>query len=251
MKRVTIFFFLSVALASTVNLSANTGKWYCDLETGIVWSGYNDVAIPRSTGTPFSLTNDFKTAKKLIYRLRLGYRIAERHDLSILLAPLSLNATGEIKEPFLFYNTNFKSSNSAGGLYRFNSWRLTYRYRLLNKTHWQIWLGFTAKIRDAEIRITTETQSGSKTNVGFVPLLNFSIHWLFSKSFALLLEGDALAAPGGQGRAEDIFLGLTWKASGKIQLRAGYRLVEGGADVEEVYNFALLNYLLAGISLKF
>jgi hypothetical protein len=30
----------------------------------------------------------------------------------------------------------------------------------------------------------------------------------------------------------------------------GYRIVEGGADVDQVYNFALVNHLGAGLSVR-
>jgi hypothetical protein len=65
----------------------------------------------------------------------------------------------------------------------------------------------------------------------------------------LLFEGDALAAP--QGRAEDVLLAGTWKLSDHITARLGYRILEGGADNDEVYNFALLHYASAGISFSF
>ena len=33
--------------------------------------------------------------------------------------------------------------------------------------------------------------------------------------------------------------------------KAGYRFVEGGADVEEVYNFAFISYFGAGVVIEF
>ena len=66
-----------------------------------------------------------------------------------------------------------------------------------------------------------------------------------------LLEGDALAAPGGQGRAEDILLALVYDVNDTVSLKAGYRLLEGGADVGEVYTFAWINYFLVGMTVSF
>lgn len=77
-----------------------------------------------------------------------------------------------------------------------------------------------------------------------MPLIHFRLFWKFTKKFALLLDGDALAAP--QGRAEDVFAGIIFKASDKINLKAGYRILEGGADNDEVYNFTWLNYASIG-----
>ena len=68
---------------------------------------------------------------------------------------------------------------------------------------------------------------------------------------SLLLEGDAAASPGGQGRAEDILLALIFNPSRNVAIKVGYRILEGGADVEEVYNFALLHYIVGGMTVSF
>jgi len=61
--------------------------------------------------------------------------------------------------------------------------------------------------------------------------------------------GDALAAP--QGRAEDVLIAMHYIVSDKIGIKAGYRILEGGADNDEVYNFSLFNYLATGVVIKF
>jgi len=63
------------------------------------------------------------------------------------------------------------------------------------------------------------------------------------------LDGDALAAP--QGRAEDVLLALQLHLNEDVTLKAGYRILEGGANVEEVYNFALIHFVIAGITYRF
>jgi hypothetical protein len=108
----------------------------------------------------------------------------------------------------------------------------------------RIGVGFTAKIRDAKIAVKSPTQVSEKTNVGFVPIVHFRLRWQFSPVLAFLLDGDALAAP--QGRAEDVLAALAIKASEKVDLKVGYRILEGGADNDEVYNFALVHYLALG-----
>jgi len=64
-----------------------------------------------------------------------------------------------------------------------------------------------------------------------------------------LLDGDALAAP--QGRAEDVLIAATYKLSDGFGIRAGYRILEGGADNDEVYNFSLFHYASVGITYTF
>jgi hypothetical protein len=82
-----------------------------------------------------------------------------------------------------------------------------------------------------------------------VPLINFRLDWRLAEKLGLIFEGDALAAP--QGRAEDVFLGLGYDAAKAVTLKAGYRIVEGGADNDEVYTFALVNYLSFGAIVRF
>ncbi|UCC39703.1 MAG: hypothetical protein JSV96_18320 [Candidatus Aminicenantes bacterium] len=80
-------------------------------------------------------------------------------------------------------------------------------------------------------------------------MINFLIEWDFAKNISLLLAGDALAAK--QGRAEDVLLALQYHLREDLTLKAGYRILEGGADVEEVYNFALIHFVVAGATFRF
>lgn len=87
--------------------------------------------------------------------------------------------------------------------------------------------------------------SSVKTNVGFVPIINFNLAWHLNEKLGILVEGDALAAP--QGRAEDVLVAATYRLSDLIGFKAGYRLLEGGAANDEVYSFALFHYASFGL----
>ena len=105
-------------------------------------------------------------------------------------------------------------------------------------------IGFTGKIRDAGIKVSSGTQSAERKNVGFVPLLHFSAAWKISDDARILLDADALAAP--QGRAEDVLIAYERSFNGFVKTsRIGYRMVEGGADGGGgVYNFAWIHYAI-------
>ena len=60
---------------------------------------------------------------------------------------------------------------------------------------------------------------------------------------------DALG--GGPGRAIDLALKLGYDFSRRWALTFGYRTVEGGADVDDVYNFAWFNYAVVSGVYKF
>jgi len=226
-----------------------SAQWFLDFENGLVTSSYNDVQIPRDTGTRFSLTDDLKTDSGYFFRIRFGYHWKSRHTISVFAAPLTLKAAGQADKEVVFFEETFPANTPLNARYTFNSYRLTYRYDLVRKPKWQVGIGFTAKIRDAVVKVKGNGKSSEKTNVGFVPLLNFRIMWQFHKDWGLLLEGDAAAAA--QGRAEDILLALQYSLNEKVQFRAGYRIIEGGADVEEVYNFSLIHFFCAGLRISF
>jgi hypothetical protein len=233
-----------LSITSSVNAQP-----FIDLESGAVFTGYNNVRIPGDGGTLFSLKNDLDPKTNAFVRIRAGYVIKSRHNISVLYAPLKVTSNGSVNRPIDFEGVSFPSNTSLDGSYKFNSYRITYRYDFVKRTKFDFGLGFTAKIRDAEIALKSQATAASKTNVGFVPIINFRLNWKLNDRTGLLFEGDALAAP--QGRAEDVLLAGTWKLSDHITARLGYRILEGGADNDEVYNFALLHYASAGISFSF
>lgn len=251
MKKIFKSLLLTALMMTALSgLWASEGKWSVDMEGGMIIPGYNDVQIPNDdTGTRFSLKNDLDIEKKAYYRLRLTYRLGKKHALSLLYAPLSLNAAGILDVPVNFEGVHFSSGSSVNALYRFNSYRLTYKYQLVSKPKLNFWIGFTAKIRGAEIKLETDTRDSSKTNVGFVPLLHVYLEWKWGKRLGFLFEADALAAK--QGRAEDVAAAIFYHLGKKVKLKFGYRFVEGGANVDEVYNFAMINYFFGGLIFSF
>ncbi len=244
-KIISIVFFLYFFLL-TLPLQA---QFEIDVESGGVFSGYNDVRIPGDGGTLFSLSEELEIDPSVFYRIRVFYDFNPRHHLGVLIAPLSLNSTGQLDRDLIFEGETFPANAPLDATYRFNSYRLIYRYDFLRKDKLTMGIGFTAKIRDAEISVRGNGVESKKTNVGFVPIIHFRLLWNFHEKVALLLDGDALAAP--QGRAEDVLAALNFQLSDRIGLKMGYRLLEGGADNDEVYNFALVHYASVGAIIKF
>jgi hypothetical protein len=245
-----LFAVVIIALFSIADPSTAEGSSLdIQLEGAAVFSGYNDVRIPGSTGTLISLVDDLETGSSFAFRVRLTFMIGERHILSFLAAPLELDASGSIDGSVDFAGETFDEGDHLDALYRFNSYRLTYRYRLYDSEKLSFGIGFTGKIRDAAVVISGGGKKAEKTNTGFVPLINFSLKWRISHGLGLLFEGDALAAP--QGRAEDVLLALEYDIMTDLSLRIGYRILEGGADNDEVYNFTLLHYIVLGAGISF
>lgn len=148
-----------------------------------------------------------------------------------------------------FYGATYPAGSPLLAVYRFDSYRLTYRYSFVWEEGLEVAAGLTAKIRDAETSLYG-VEARRKTNTGFVPLLNFHVAWRPGNgAFGVVLDADALAAP--QGRAEDVLLAATWRFRPGLELRVGYRMVEGGADNATVYSFAWFHYLVTGLGMSF
>jgi hypothetical protein len=234
----TLLVGLSVASAQEVEV---------EVEAGIVFSGRNDTRIPGDSGTTLSLSDELATEPTPVFRLRGGLRRGERHLLSFLYAPLRLTARGSVDRDVVFQDATYPADSPLLAVYRFDSYRATYRYSFVQSNEWEVAAGVTAKIRSAETSLYG-ADAQRKTNVGFVPLANLHVEWRpGGRDFGVVLDADALAAP--QGRAEDVLIAATWRVRDAVELRAGYRMLEGGADNDEVYSFAWLHYFVVGAKL--
>lgn len=241
------YIIFTLLTLSTIPASA---QFKLDLESGLVFgTNYNEVRIPNSGGTLVNLPEDLTIDPKVFYRIRAGYTIKNRHNISLLYAPLSVKYKGSFGENVNFNGVNFPAAQPLEVFYQFNSYRLTYRYDFISKARWKVGAGLTGKIRDADVRFKNEFSDTHFDNVGFVPLINFYAMYKPSYRWSLILEGDALAAKAG--RAEDIFAGVAYQVNPKFGIKLGYRVVEGGADSEEVYNFNWINYASIGALLSF
>jgi hypothetical protein len=234
------------ALALAPGVARGDAVPWVDLETGGTWALSNDVRIPGDSGTRFSLTDDLATSGAPYTRVRVGLTLG-RHELSALYAPLRLEARGTAPADLVFFGTTFPAGTPLRAGYRFDSYRVGWRYQLVHGGRLTVALGLTAKIRDAGITVCAATCT-VRSDTGFVPLASFRVHWAVAGPFGLLLDGDALA--GGPGRAEDVTVALTWAAAENVTARVGWRVVEGGADTDSVYNFAFLSYVGAGVTVR-
>jgi hypothetical protein len=241
---------LAVTCVAPAARAAETSRFSVRIEGGPVWQSVNDVQVPNdASGTRFSLCDLVGSGPWPAGRVYLTWRTGERHALRLLVAPLQITGTGVPDQPIDFAGATYAPGVPVDATYRFNSYRLTYRYRFHDGERWTWWVGFTAKVRDAKIELTQGAVTSRKTDLGFVPLLHVAGDWRFAPSWRLGLDADALA--GGPGRAEDVALTLGRDLGDDWTLTAGYRTVEGGADVDAVYAFAWLHYALVGIERRF
>lgn len=223
-----------------------------DLETGAIFGGpYNRIQIFTDEGTAFDAFGDsrFRTPIQPFVRLRAGYTIAKRHTIIALVAPLTIRSyTDGYGEDILFQNTTFDANDALEIRYMFNSYRLTYRYHIVENDKFTLALGATIKLRQAEIEVKSDQQSSVNRNLGFVPIVNFYLNYRPIEQLGIIFEGDALAIPNTPGRAEDVFLGLGYYINENLAIKAGYRLLEGGSRNPESTAFTFIHYASVGVT---
>jgi len=223
-----------------------------ELEVGPTWQAKNDVQIPNdTTGDRFDLADVLGSGPYASVRLNGIWNINERHGLRVVLAPLTIEERGQLDGTgtVRFDGETFQADTPVDARYRFNSWRLGYRYKYYDANGWKLWVGATAKVRDAEIRLRQGETRASDDDLGFVPLLHLAGEYQLADRWHFEFDFDGLA--GGPGRAIDLSLKLGYDLDDKWRLTAGYRGLEGGADTDDVYSFAWFNTALVGAQYRF
>ena len=224
-------------------------EYVINLQGAAVFTEKNDIRIPGDSGTKFSLSDDLSADTAYTGRLEAGYIHNAKDYFGIVIAPLSVDSHGRVDRDISFAGTTFPAGTDLNATFRFDSYRITWRRKLVAREDLDVWLGVSGNIRDAAITVEGGGQRAEKTNTGFVPLINFLVDWRFAKPWSLRVAGDALVGP--QGRAEDVLFGVLYDVSATTKVFAGYRILEGGADNDEVYTFSLFHYAVAGIEVRF
>lgn len=226
------------------NLAANA-QTFVNLESGAFFTNTNDIRYG-SNGTLFSLKNDFQTPVSPFLRLRIGFLTDEKNHFSILYAPLKIVETATLANDILFDGNNFKANMPIEAVYMFNSYRFTYNRRIISKDNFNFGLGLSAKIRDAGVSLKNSELFKDNFNVGFAPLINLIANWDISQKMGVNFFGEGIAAS--KGRAIDISLSGRYTFSKSLQGNFGYRLLEGGANGTDRYNFIQLHFIFASLN---
>jgi hypothetical protein len=241
----SIFCFFFIGLNSHFSTNAQT---FVNLESGAFFTGINDIRNGNN-GTLFSLKNDFHTPISPFVRLRVGYLFNEKNHFSVLYAPLKIVVSGTIEKGILFDGKHFKANLPIEAVYKFNSYRLTYNRRIISKHNFKFGIGLSAKIRDAGVSLKNREILSENFNIGFVPLINLLANWEISQKVGVDFFGEGIAAS--KGRAIDLSLSGRYSFTKNLQGNIGYRLLEGGANGTNRYNFIQLHYIFANLNYSF
>lgn len=209
----------------------------------------NDVRKPAQGGTPFSFRDLLGSGPTTAFRMEGTWAFNARHSLRVLHAPFEVEGTGRFPSDVVYQGSTFRGGEVVHGTYRFHSTRVTWRVRLEAPAGWEVQVGATAKVRDARVRLVQGNRVETKDDLGFVPLAHLAVARSLSPAWQIRLDLDALA--GGPGRAVDGALLLRWQGQGRFFADLGYRMLEGGADTDELFTWARFDGWRAGAGLRF
>lgn len=246
MLKKCLLIFAGVLLCSA---TLKAQEFSVNVEGGVAAFTRNDVRIPNEGGTRFDMLNLIGEEARPYFRIKTGIQLGAKHQVFLLYAPLQVSGRGFLSQNTFFEADQFSAEEEVKGTYRFSNYRLSYRYTFLENDKWELGVGATAFIRDAKVQLEQGGLKEKNTDLGFVPLLHLFAGYSLNEQFQLVLDGEGLL--GAQGRAFDAALMLNYRAFDNWSFQGGYRILEGGADVDEVFNFATAQFFFAGLSFAF
>lgn len=235
-----ILFMISSAVAGEIDIQ---------LESGGVWFSRNDVRIPGDDGTRFDMLDLTGRGPDPYMRFQAKYHFNDRHALRLTLAPLEVEGRGRLREDVTFKDDVFTADTPTKGKYKFNTYRLTYRWTFYDRERWRWGLGGAALVRDAEIMLEQGDKRQSKKDLGVVPLLHLYGKYRLNDQTCIILDAEGAWSP--MGRAFDAALSVQYDFDSGWYVEAGYRTIEGGADNDEVYTFSWLHHAMVTVGYRF
>ena len=220
-----------------------------ELELGPIWQTRNEVAVPGDTGTRFDLDDLTGPGPFPGGRVTVDWNPWRRHGFRLVVAPVSFSGTGTLDRPVSFAGETYLPGRRTTGTYKFNTYRLSYRFWIPHNRRWHSSVGLTALVRDANIELEQGATRSRKTDLGIVPLIHFDTEYYLSRRWSLIADIEASWAP--QGRAFDVALKARYHINRKWDVSVGYRTIEGGADNDSVYTFTWLHSAVVSVGFTF
>ncbi len=246
MSKTLFYFFVSAAIL--IGTNSTLAQTRVMIESGAFWQHRNDVRISPTQGSHIEF-DQFNQGPFFHYRAELSHEWGARHGWRFVIAPLSLNVKGTFSQNINFNKQMFNANEEVNINYQFNSYRWGYFYSIIKANDQTLNIGFTLKLRDAQIGFEQKNVNRVYDNLGFVPLLYIDYQYQIHSDWYLHANADFAGAS--QGRAIDLALKLRKDLSKNWSAAAGGRTLEGGAENDKVFTFSWINYAVVDLTYNF
>ncbi len=242
---------LAAAPLGALAQASGTARPSLELELGAAQVKSNTLQSPNNaTATRFDLGRVIGTSNTQgSARLTLRLPTSSGSEWLLVYAPLSAKGSAPLGQPVNFQGVAFAAAPTTNATYRFDTYRVTWRTPVFQDADTTIRLGVTGLVRDASISLSQPGASASQSNTGLVPLLHGSIERRLSEQWTLIGDIDALGSR--QGRAIDLSLRAQYAIDRDWAVSGGYRILDGGANNNTLYNFARVQSFTLGLRRAF
>lgn len=245
------FVGLAVMLATTAGATDRVKRVSVELELGAAQLRKNELQSPNdASATRFDLARVLGTSSTQgTARVTVKIPTAGGDEWLAVYAPLTFKGSAALGQTVVYEGSSFSGAPQTSASYRFDTYRLTWRRPVIESTETTVRLGVTGLVRDAAISLSQPGVSASRSNTGLVPLLHGSVERRLGSRVSLIGDVDALGS--GQGYAVDLSLRAQYAIDKSWAVSAGYRMLDGGADNDTLYNFARIEWLTLGVRRSF
>lgn len=207
-------------------------RLFLNAESGFTFVGKNSIQFGR-VGPRLDYVREGGQDNLLPFlRLSAEARLFDRHSFIFLYQPLGAQTQTVLPRTFNFDNVVFPSGTAVNAGYGFDFYRFSYLYDLLADEKFELSVGVSLQIRNANISFTSVDGALRTVNndIGFVPILKVRSRYTFDNGMFLGLEADAIYVSGKMiptGRNANDFEASLYDLS----VRAGSRVT----DFAEIY----------------
>lgn len=241
----------AAASAAQGPASANAPRASVELELGAAQLQRNELQSPNdASATRFDLARVLGTSSTQgTARVTVKIPTAGGDEWLAVYAPLTFKGSAALGQTVVYEGSSFAGAPQTSASYRFDTYRLTWRRPVIQNAETTVRLGLTGLMRDAAISLSQAGVAASRSNTGLVPLLHGSVERRLGPRVSLIGDVDALGS--GQGHAVDLSLRAQYAVDTRWAVSAGYRMLDGGADNDTLYNFARIQWLTLGLRRSF
>jgi hypothetical protein len=242
---------LGVMLTAASGAADRAERVSVELELGAAQLQKNELQSPNdASATRFDLARVLGTSSTQgTGRVTVKIPTAGGDEWLAVYAPLTFRGSAALGQTVVYEGSSFVGAPQTSATYRFDTYRLTWRRPVIQRAETTVRLGVTGLVRDAAISLSQPGVAASRSNTGLVPLLHGSFERRLGQRVSLIGDVDALGS--GQGHALDLSLRAQYAIDTNWAVGAGYRMLDGGADNDTLYNFARIQWLTLGVRRSF
>lgn len=204
-------------------------------EFGGAWMNKNDIAAPKHSGDVLDFNVVGATADPTS-SVRSGFEFFfdKHNELFIQFSPYELRAVGTLNVPTNFNGSSYNTTDETFMAYRWNEYRVRWRYKLIDNRDFVFKLGAGLSISDNQVELSTVSQTELVSTLSALPIGHIHAGMNIGDRSELYVEVDGGGA--GDEYIIDTTLQYRYKFNKHWDIGGGYRYQSVRIDTSDMYN---------------